>query len=204
MYSLADTILWTSLTTPSALDLTLRLPAMFSWQPIPGENWLMTHRHSQMLTCSMLLLFREWHKWVILYILGCSSLTLFSVYHVLHLLYIHVWKVPYLLKSSPTITPNNPVLVTISLLFYIAGKNLILYFFFLSCLFVCTGLKKNIEKKQIGLFNSTSFSGIDCTQRKLANLDEGNWMKAWEICIMSCSLEHSSCSSRMGRAWRPM
>ena len=183
MYSLADTN--TSLTTPSALNLTLRLPAMFSWQPIPGENWLMTHRHSLMLTSSMLLLFREWHKWVILYILvcwHCSLCIMFSTFCV---------------KSSP----NNPVLVTISLLFYIAGKNLIC---FLWCLFVGAGLK-NREKKtnwsfqQYEFFRNRLHTGI-----KLTNSDEGNWVKAWEICIMSCSLEHSSCSSRMGRAWTPM
>ena len=48
---------------------------MFSWQPIPGENWLMTHRHSLMLTSSMFVLFRGRPKciaWVLWCVLVCN------------------------------------------------------------------------------------------------------------------------------------
>ena len=54
---------------------------MFSWQPIPGENWLMTHRHSLMLTSSMLLLSRERPK---INVYSQSSVVYISVYSVNH------------------------------------------------------------------------------------------------------------------------
>ena len=56
---------------------------MFSWQPIPGENWLMTRRHSLMLTSSMLLLSRERPK---INVYSQSSVVYISVYSVNHVL----------------------------------------------------------------------------------------------------------------------
>ena len=60
---------------------------MFSWQPIPGENWLMTHRHSLTLTSSTLLLSRERPK---ISVYSQSSVVHISVYSVNHVLLLCV------------------------------------------------------------------------------------------------------------------